>query len=57
MLPKDPYILLSFVNTKLRDDYPSLDEFCEALDHEKETLCEQLAQIGFQYDEKQNRFS
>ena len=32
MLPKDPVILLSFVNTKLRDEYESLDELCAALD-------------------------
>lgn len=32
MLPQDPYILLSFVNTKLRDEYESLESFCAALD-------------------------
>ena len=26
-LPKDPVMLLSFVNTQLRDHYPSLEEF------------------------------
>lgn len=30
-LPKDPMVLLSFINTKLRDDYPSLDELCSSL--------------------------
>ena len=28
-LPSDPMILLSFINTKLRDFYPSLDALCE----------------------------
>ena len=32
MLPKDPAILLSFVNTKLRDEFSSLAELCTALD-------------------------
>ena len=31
MIPEDPVILLSFVNTKLRDEYPSLDELCASL--------------------------
>ena len=29
MLPNQPMILLSFINTKLRDDFSSLDELCE----------------------------
>jgi hypothetical protein len=28
MLPRDPMILLSYVNLKLRDFYPDLDSFC-----------------------------
>ncbi|MER2055881.1 MAG: DUF4250 domain-containing protein, partial [Clostridia bacterium] len=32
MLPKDPVILLSYVNTKLRDEYVSLQELCRAED-------------------------
>ena len=30
-IPKDPVILLSYVNTQLRDNYQSLDEMCQAL--------------------------
>ena len=30
-IPNDPMILLSFVNTKLRDFYPSLDKMCDAV--------------------------
>ncbi len=30
-LPKDPVILLSYINTQLRDFYPSLDELCKSL--------------------------
>ena len=38
MIPKDPVMLLSYVNTQLRDNYASLDEFCGAMDVEKEEL-------------------
>ena len=29
MLPQDPMILLSYLNTKLRDFYPTLDALCD----------------------------
>ena len=41
-LPKDPVMLLSFVNTHLRDRYPSLQEFCEAYDAVPGELMEKL---------------
>jgi hypothetical protein len=56
MLPKDPMILLSWVNTRLRDDYPSLDALCEDRDVSRAELEEKLAAVGFRYDEDQNRF-
>ncbi len=56
MLPKDPFILLSYLNTKLRDAYSSLDELCDALDVSAEELCGQMERIGFRYDPVQNRF-
>ena len=56
MLPKDPMILLSYVNTHLRDDYPSLDALCEDLDIPRAELEEKLSAVGFAYDEEQNRF-
>ena len=37
-IPKDPVILLSYVNTQLRDNYSSLDEMCQALDADKSGL-------------------
>ena len=42
MIPQDPYILLSFVNTKLRDEYGSLEELCASLDLDKEELLAKL---------------
>ncbi len=56
MLPKDPMILLSVVNTHLRDDCPSLDALCERLDIEREELEARLEAVGFAYDAEQNRF-
>ncbi|MEY8403891.1 DUF4250 domain-containing protein [Oscillospiraceae bacterium 44-34] len=56
MLPQDPIILLSYVNTKLRDEYSSLDELCAALDADKEELVRKLETVGYTYDEEKNRF-
>ena len=56
MLPKDPMILLSVINTHLRDDYPNLDALCEELDLERGELEAKLEAAGFVYDAEQNRF-
>lgn len=55
-LPKDPMLLVSVVNTKLRDYYPDLDTLCEELQLEKEHLIEKSAEIDYEYDPVQNRF-
>ena len=55
-IPKDPMILLSFINTKLRDEYTSLEAFCIENDLEIEFLKEKLNEIGFQYNAKLNQF-
>ena len=55
-IPKDPLILLSFVNTKLRDFYPSLEELCKSLGLEEKTLTNTLASIDYHYDSSANRF-
>lgn len=56
MLPKDPVILLSFVNTKLRDEYSDLDDLCAALDADKEAIITPLAALNYQYDPARNQF-
>lgn len=55
-LPQDPFILLSFVNTKLRDDYPSLDKMCEDLDIDRSELENKLREAGFEYSAENNKF-
>ena len=49
-------ILLSVVNTKLRDEYDSLDALCEDLDLDRAELEEKLGALGFVYDPGQKRF-
>ena len=56
MLPKDPAILLSFINTKLRDEYPSLSELCAALDADETAICNTLAALDYRYDRSRNQF-
>ncbi len=56
-IPKDPVMLLSFVNLKLRDYYSSLDELCAAEGIDKEDLVLKLTAIDYSYDEAANRFN
>ena len=56
MLPKDPIILLSVVNMKLRDTYSSLDALCDALDEDKSEIIGILASAGYTYDKVNNQF-
>lgn len=55
-LPHDPIILLSFVNTKLRDQYRSLDELCDDLNVNADELKARLATVGYTYDPSLNKF-
>lgn len=55
-LPTDPFMLLSYINMKLRDEYASLDELCSSLDIDKEELTKRLAAAGFEYDKTHNKF-
>ena len=56
MIPQDPMILFSYINTKLRDEYPSLDQLCDDLDLSREELEDKLLQAGFRYDAARNCF-
>lgn len=55
-VPKDPVMLLSYVNLKLRDFYSSLDQLCEDLDADRDELVEKLQSIDYHYDEEKNQF-
>ena len=44
------------MNTKLRDEYPSLDALCDALDADKVELTGRLAGAGYAYDTEANQF-
>ncbi len=55
-IPEDPMILVSFLNTQLRDFYPSLEEFCSANQCNMQEILQKLESIGYAYDKNQNRF-
>jgi hypothetical protein len=54
--PKDPAMLLSWVNMKLRDFYGSLDELCEDLEIDRNELENSLNKAGFEYNQDLNKF-
>ena len=55
-LPKDPMILLSVINTKIRDQYHTLDALCEDLQIDKNELIDVLKGIDYEYDESRHQF-
>lgn len=55
-LPKDPMLLLSVINTKLRDFYKNLDDLCQDMRVDKEALQEKLETIDYKYEEERNQF-
>lgn len=48
--------MLSYVNTKLRDEYGSLDELCDGSEADRNEIEERLRAAGYTYNEEQNRF-
>jgi len=55
-IPKDSVMLLSYVNTQLRDNYASLEDLCSALDLDQEGLEEKLKTVDYRYDRERNQF-
>lgn len=55
-LPGDPVILLSVINTKLRDYYPSLDALCDDMHIDRKELSDRLDLIDYAYDAGRNQF-
>ena len=56
MIPNAPFMLLSFVNLKLRDYYSSLEAMCEDMDIDQAQIVEKLAGIDYHYDAGLNQF-
>lgn len=56
MIPKDPVMLMSFLNTKLRDFYPTLEKLCDELDLDQKEIIDKLNGIGYTYDADKNQF-
>ncbi|MBE5822666.1 MAG: DUF4250 domain-containing protein [Butyrivibrio sp.] len=59
MIPQDPVMLLSYVNTQLRDNYKGLDALADGLDISKDDLnviISKLNGIGYKFDNEANQF-
>lgn len=55
-LPQDPYMLLSVINTKLRDSYRTFDELCDDMQVDKNMILEKLYAVDYEYDSSCNQF-
>lgn len=55
-IPKDPVMLVSFLNLKLRDSYASFDALCEDLELNKEEIAAAAASIDYAYQPESNQF-
>ena len=55
-IPTDPVILLSYINTQLRDNYPSLEELAKSLSVDEEEIKTKLSTIGYEYNSELNKF-
>ncbi len=55
-LPKDPFMLLSVINMKLRDSERNLGELCRAEDIDRGALEKVLGDAGFTYLPEANQF-
>lgn len=56
-LPADPMILLSYINTKLRDEYSNFDEMCDDLELDATAIEKKLSLIDYHYNPELNRFA
>ena len=55
-LPKDTDMLLSVINTALRDKYPSIYALCEDEEISLEEVVSKLENAGYYYSEERNAF-
>ena len=55
-MPKDPMMLMSFINMKLRDFYPTLDALCDDMDVDRQELEGKMSEAGLEYNAAANKF-
>lgn len=55
-IPNDPVMLLSFINTQLRDTYESFDAFVIAFQVDASEVLEKMSAIDYEYDAATNQF-
>jgi hypothetical protein len=55
-IPSNPVMLLSFMNTKMRDEHMNLDELCYDLELDRSEIEEKLGAIGYSYNADLKRF-
>ncbi len=55
-LPSNPYVLVSFMNTLLRNRNKNLSDVCEEFDIKEEELKSKLASIGYDYNPTTKQF-
>ncbi len=55
-IPKDPIMLMSWLNLKLRDFYPDLDSLCDDLELDRQDIEERMKAAGFEYSEEHRKF-
>ena len=56
ILPEDSFILLSYVNTQLRDNFSSLDDLCAEYGAERKDIERKLGELGYVYSGDRNAF-
>lgn len=56
MIPNDPVMLLSYINTQLRDNYKDLEDLCDRLDVSQSEIEKKLGNIGYRYNKDLNQF-
>ena len=56
MLPKDPFMMLSVINTRLRDEYKSFEELCASMDVNGDEVVHTLEALDYHYDSVHNQF-
>ena len=56
ILPKDPYMLLSVLNMKLRDNYTDLEALCDDMEADISAVSEAMEKLGYKYSRDDNQF-